>query len=121
MDNAREGVKMEMWRTKGGAPFTARGKDKSTIPQEVLAVKDNYVVIRMDLAGLTQWGSSWRRESVCGRAGFERIVEICGKSKGQRRLTVDSSRLEVKTLVIGFQAQSEHFWFAPANCVRIPY
>jgi hypothetical protein len=47
----------------------------------VTPVKDNLLVIRMDVAGLTQWGSSWRRERACGRVGFERIVEICGKVK----------------------------------------
>jgi hypothetical protein len=54
-----------------------------------MLVKNNLLVIRMDVAGLTQWGSSWRRERVCGRAGFERIVEICGKGKCRRRLTVE--------------------------------
>src|SRR5712672_191301 len=37
---------------------------------------------------LRRWGSSGRRERVCGRAGFERIVEICGKGKSGERLTV---------------------------------
>src|SRR6266481_2618294 len=46
-----------------------------------MVVKDNLLVIRMDVAGLTQWGSSWPRERVCGRVGFERIVEKCGKGK----------------------------------------
>ena len=41
--------------------------------------KDNLLVIRMDVAGLTQWGSSWPRERVCGRVAFERIVEMRGK------------------------------------------
>ena len=50
-----------------------------------MAVKDNLLVIRMDVAGLTQWGSSWRRERVCGRVAFERIVEMCGKVLEVRR------------------------------------
>jgi hypothetical protein len=29
-------------------------------------------VIRMDVAGLTQWGSNWWREWVCGRGGIRR-------------------------------------------------
>jgi hypothetical protein len=32
-----------------------------------MAVKDNYVVIRMDVAAGTQWGSSWGIERACGR------------------------------------------------------
>ena len=42
-----------------------------------MIVKNNLLVIRMDVAGLTQWGTSWRRERVCGRVEFERIVEKC--------------------------------------------
>ncbi len=38
-------------------------------------------VARRGDAGLTQWGSSWPRERVCGRGGIRRIVEICGKGK----------------------------------------
>jgi hypothetical protein len=45
-----------------------------------MLVKDNLLVIRIDVGYLTQWGTSWPRERVCGRVGFERIVEICGKS-----------------------------------------
>src|SRR5882762_2531951 len=44
-----------------------------------MVVKDNLLVIRMDVAGLTQWGTSWLRERVCGKGGFERIVEISEK------------------------------------------
>src|SRR6267378_2784302 len=40
-----------------------------------MVVKDNLLVIRMDVAGLTQWGSSWPRERVCGRGG---IRKNCG-------------------------------------------
>jgi hypothetical protein len=29
-----------------------------------MRVKDNLLVIRMDVAGLTQWGTSWPRERV---------------------------------------------------------
>jgi hypothetical protein len=32
-------------------------------------------VIRMDVAGLTQWGSSWARERTCGRGA---IRKNCG-------------------------------------------
>ncbi len=51
------------------------------IARGLRAVKDNLLVIRMDVGYLTQWGSSWRRERVCGGVGFERIVENCGKEK----------------------------------------
>jgi hypothetical protein len=57
---------------------------KTMVARELILVKDNLLAIRMGVAGLTQWGSSWRRERVCGRGGFERIVEICGKGKGPR-------------------------------------
>jgi hypothetical protein len=54
-----------------------------------MLVKNHLLVIRMGVAGLTKWGSSWRRDKVpvkttgmqkpqfAGGAGFERIVEIC--------------------------------------------
>jgi|SRR5467141_2099745 len=40
-----------------------------------MVVKDNLLVIRMDVAGLTQWGSSWPKERVCGRG---EIRKNCG-------------------------------------------
>src|SRR5258708_4851711 len=40
-----------------------------------MVVKDNLLVIRMDVAGSTQWGTSWGRERVCGRGG---IRKNCG-------------------------------------------
>ena len=52
-------------------------------------------MIRMDVAGLTRWGSSWGWERVCGRAAFERIVEICGK--GNRPKEVNSRHLKVES------------------------
>jgi len=38
-----------------------------------------------------------------GGAGFERVVEICGKGKGRRRLTVDSVITGVLTSVLKAQ------------------
>src|SRR5712664_248131 len=68
---------------------------KGMVARWLMAVKDNLLVIRMDVAGLTQWGTSWRRERVCGRGG---IRTNCGnlrkKSKdyGGRQLKVESKR-----------------------------
>src|SRR5216683_1205262 len=45
------------------------------IARGLTPVKDNLLVIRMDVAGLTQWGSSWPRERVCGRGA---IRKSCG-------------------------------------------
>src|SRR6266700_3929929 len=45
------------------------------IARGLTPVKDNLLVIRMDVAGLTQWGSSCRRERVYGRGA---IRENCG-------------------------------------------
>src|SRR5712691_8792820 len=45
------------------------------IARGLTPVKDNLLVIRMDVAGLTQWGSSWSRERVCGRGA---IRQNCG-------------------------------------------
>ncbi len=42
---------------------------------ELTLVKNNLLVIRMDVAGLTQRGSSGPRERVCGRDG---IRKSCG-------------------------------------------
>jgi hypothetical protein len=41
----------------------------------VTLVKDNLLVILMDVAALTQWGSSWGRERTCWRGG---IRKNCG-------------------------------------------
>src|SRR5712664_974947 len=49
---------------------------KGMVPPELMLVNDNLLVIRMDVAGLTQWGSSWPRERACGRGG---IRKNCGK------------------------------------------
>jgi hypothetical protein len=59
------------------------------IARELMVVKDKLLVIRMGVAGLTQWGSSWRRERACGRGGpvkatgmqEPQIRKICGKVK----------------------------------------
>jgi hypothetical protein len=57
------------------------------VARELMLVKNNLLAIRMDVAGLTQWGSSWRRERACGRVGFERIVEKCeNRNQGKGRL-----------------------------------
>jgi len=77
----RQRVKIESERTKGGAPFSARGKDKSTISQKVLEGKNNYVVIRMSVGYLTQWRSSWPRERVCGRGGIRKNCGNLWKNK----------------------------------------
>src|SRR5713226_10283910 len=54
------------------------------IARRLRAVKDNYVVIRMDVGYLTQWGSSWWMERVCGRGG---IRKNCGNLwKSQKSL-----------------------------------
>src|SRR5216683_2873806 len=58
------------------------------IARGLTPVKDNLLVIRMDVAGLTQWGPSWPRERVCGRGG---IRENCGNLwKSQRPKEVNS-------------------------------
>jgi len=41
----------------------------------LILVKDNLLVIRMDVCNLTHWGSSWLRPRVCGRGG---IRKNCG-------------------------------------------
>jgi hypothetical protein len=48
---------------------------KDRVARGLMPVKDNLLVIRMDVAGLTQWGSSWSGERVCGRGG---IRKNCG-------------------------------------------
>jgi hypothetical protein len=91
-------VKTERWRTKGGAPFSAKGKDKSSITQKVLTVKDNYVVIRMGVAGLTQWGPSWRRERVSGRGGIRKDCGNLWKSfDGLRKMIKEKSKPDTQT------------------------
>jgi hypothetical protein len=38
--------------------------------QRVPKINDNYIVIRKSVGYLTQWGSSWWMERVCGRGGI---------------------------------------------------
>ena len=45
---------------------------KGMVAPWLMRVKSNLLVIRMDVAGLTQWGASRRRERVCGRGGIRR-------------------------------------------------
>jgi hypothetical protein len=55
----------------------------------VTHVTNNLLVILMDVAGLTQWGSSWRRERVCGRGGIRKNCGNLWKTKtpcGKRRI-----------------------------------
>jgi Arc/MetJ family transcription regulator len=53
-----------------------------------MPVKCNLLAIRMDVAGLTQWGSSWRRERVCGRGG---IRKNCGNLwKSQKHISLSN-------------------------------
>src|SRR6266436_5253289 len=61
---------------------------KNMVAQKLTLVDNNLLVIRMDVAGLTQRGSSCRRERVCG---WGRIRKNCGKlwkRQGRRRSTV---------------------------------
>src|SRR5712664_3317097 len=51
----------------------------------LMAVKDNLLVIRMDVAGLTQWVQVGGGKGFAGGVGFERIVEICGKNQRASR------------------------------------
>src|SRR6266487_1293700 len=65
------------------------------IARGLTPVKDNLLVIRMDVAGLTQWGPSWPRERVCGRGA---IRENCGNRwKSQRPKEVDSRKSKVES------------------------
>ena len=71
-----------MWgsRKSGGKPPHSICEDglelsKTMVVRGLMLVKSNLLVIRMGVAGLTQWGSSWRRERACGRGG---IRKNCG-------------------------------------------
>lgn len=69
-------------------------------------------MIRIDVTGFTQWGSSWPRKRVCGSGAFERIVEIRGKIKSPRcetgsRSTRHNAEIHDRAIVIddlGFYA-----------------
>ncbi len=56
------------WRDAGE---NGLGLSKDMVARWLRPVKNNYVVIRMDVAYLTQWGSSWWMERVCGRGGIQ--------------------------------------------------
>lgn len=59
------------------------------LARKLMAVKNNYVVIRMDVAGETQWGASCEMERVCGRGG---IRKICGKVLDRRKSIGEESK-----------------------------
>src|SRR6266571_8609568 len=58
------------------------------IARGLTPVKDNLLVILMDVAGLTQWGSSWSRERVCGRGA---IRKNCGNLWKESKFHVSQS------------------------------
>src|SRR5260370_34556181 len=57
------------------------------IARGLTPVKDNLLVIRMDVAGLTQWGPSWPRGRVCGRGGVGEDWGNLWKSERPKRGT----------------------------------
>ena len=48
------------------------------------------LVIRMSVAGLTQWVQVGGEKGFAGRVGFERIVEKCEKVEDGRKFIVES-------------------------------
>jgi len=103
----------DSWENRARAaevPHGGRGRrvedglelSKRMVARWLMVFKDNLLVIRMDVAGLTQWGSSWLREGVCGRVEFERIVENCGKDKRPH-------------------VQSRHMGHPAAGCPGLPW
>src|SRR5712664_1146893 len=89
----------DVWESQTRAaevPHGGRGRrvedglelSKGMVARWLMAVKDNLLVIRMDVAGLTQWVQVGRGKGFAGGVGFERIVEICGKVRGRGRLKV---------------------------------
>src|SRR6266481_4686423 len=64
----------------------------------------------MDVTGLTQWGSSWLRERVCERGGFEKIMEICGK-KGTVRSVISGIGI-VPLPILRRKSRSFRWWTA---------
>jgi hypothetical protein len=69
-----EGLETARGACSGEDRIGAR-RSKNMVVRKVIAVKGNYVVIRMSAGSLTQWDSSWSRERVCGRGG---IRKNCG-------------------------------------------
>ncbi len=63
---------------------------KDMVARWLMLVKNNLLVIRMNVAGLTQWGSSWLRERVCGRGG---IRKNCGNLWKSQKLHVQNQDL----------------------------
>jgi hypothetical protein len=43
---------------------------KEIVEEWLMIVKDNFLVIRMGVDYLTQWGASWPMERVCGMDGI---------------------------------------------------
>src|SRR6266849_4195406 len=56
---------------------------KDRVAYRLTEVKDNYVVIRMDVSAGTQWGASWSRERVCGRGAIRKNCGNLWKSKAR--------------------------------------
>ncbi len=80
---------------------------KEIVARELMIVRDNLLVIRMDVAGLTQWGPSWPGERACGRGG---IRKNCGNLwKNQRPQEVNRAAF-----------QAEAFGNMDASRARLP-
>jgi Arc/MetJ family transcription regulator len=64
---------------------------RNSIARRLIRIKGNLLVIRMGVAGLTQWASSGWRERVCGRGG---IRKNCGNLwKSQKRVSLESREM----------------------------
>ena len=63
-----------------------------------MPVKDNLLVIRMNVAGLTQWESSWPGERVCGRGWIRKNCGNLWKAWDAGRVPGDQSVLQAGNL-----------------------
>ena len=79
-------------RATGHRPGVEDGRElsRNMVARWLMVVKDNLLVIRMGVAGLTQWGSSWGRERVCGRGG---IRKSCGKVRKRENLKLSGKEV----------------------------
>jgi len=78
-------------------------------------------VIRMDVAGLTQWGSSWGRERVCGRGWIRKNCGNLWKVFGLRELE-ESQKPRTPNPRMGHppRVMTEYVWIVHPLAPRSP-
>ena len=71
------------------------------VPLKVLAVKNNYLVIRMNCGNMEKWAEAERFEGLARGGRFERSVEMCGKDKNLQSTAPGKSKTQAHRPSLG--------------------